>query len=151
MHVMLVKKGLVLVVLAVALFVAAHEANAVCARRPMSPGESLQRLDLVFVGVVDHVELRPDAKVRGLIMRQRVTFRVIQRFKGTVASGQALDFGMNSEDGFTFRTGQRVLVYARDLRDELSTTCTRTRLVADQDKELDELQTLISRANSVVH
>ena len=54
-------------------------------------------------------------------------------------------------NGFTFRTGQRVPVYARDHGDELSTTCARTRLVADQDKELDELQTLTSRANSVVH
>jgi hypothetical protein len=152
-NLMLVTKRFVLVVLAAALFVAAPEANAVCAR-PMSPVESLLSVHLVFAGVVDLVEIRPDAKIRGPrgqpLLRQQVTFRVTQRFKGTVASGQALQFGMGGSEAFTFRRGQQVLVYAWDFRDELSTLCTRTRLVADQDKELDELQAFVSRANSVV-
>ena len=143
----LVKKAPVLVFLA-ALFVAAAEANAACPEIRvvgMSPIQSaLQMAHLVFAGDVDRVELHLDA------LRQRVKFGVTQRFKGTVEAGQTLDFSYSGEN-FEFKTGQRVLVYAVNAKGVMSTACTRTRVVAAADKELDELQTLISRANSVVH
>ena len=73
MHKMLVKKAPVLVVLTAALFVAAQEVNADCASIRvvgMSPVQSaLHRAHLVFVGDVEHVELRRDP------LRQRVKFR----------------------------------------------------------------------------
>ena len=104
---------------------------------------ALHMAHLVFVGDVEHVELRRDP------LRQRVKFRAAQRFKGTVEAGQTLEFGYSGEN-FEFKTGQRVLVYAVNERGVMSTACTRTRVVAAADKEVAELQTLISRANSVV-
>jgi opacity protein-like surface antigen len=134
-----VKSTLAVIALAAALFVASQEANASCPSIQvvgMTPVQSALHLaDLVFVGDVDHVELRIDA------LRQHVRFRVTQRFKGTVAVGQTLEFGYSGEN-FEFKTGQRVLVYAVNARGAMSTACTRTRIVAAADKELDELQTL---------
>ena len=148
MQMMLVKRAPYLVVLAATLFVAAHEANAECPTIEvvgMSPVQgALHMAHLVFVGNVDHVELRLDA------LRQRVTFRVTRRFKGTVEAGQTFEFGYSGEN-FEFKMGQRVLVYAVNERGVLFTACTRTRVVAAADKELGELETLISRANAVVH
>lgn len=146
MQMMLVKKALVLVV-AATLFMDAQEANAECASISvvnMSPVQSALHLaELVFVADVDHVELQLDP------LRQRVKFRETQRFKGTVEAGQTLEFRYSGEN-FEFKVGQRVLVYAVNERGVMSTACTRTRVVAAEDKELDDLQTLVSRANSVV-
>src|SRR5687767_11392764 len=99
MHMMLVKNAPMLFVLSAVLFMA-HPANASCPSVQvvgMSPVQSALHLaNLVFVGDVEDVELRLDA------LRQRVNFRMTQRFKGTVEADQTFEFGYSGEN-FEFK------------------------------------------------
>ena len=125
--------------LAICALVANEPVVAECIIIPQTRSQRLAATPLVFVGDVLKVQtviLDPEPFVN------RVTFRVLEAYKGTTLGEQTFDFGATAED-FRFEAGQRVLVYApRDLRGKFSAQCTATRRVALDDPELPELRKL---------
>src|SRR4029434_4648372 len=141
------RRAFILVVLSAAFFGPSREASASCAAievRGMSPIQSALLLaDLVFVGEVQEAELRSDPP------RLRVRFRVTESVKGEVTSVMTFETRNLGED-FDFKKGQSVLVYMVKVQGLLSTACSRTRVVAAGDKEVQELQVLSGKAKSSV-
>jgi hypothetical protein len=125
--------------LTICALVAGEPVVAECVIIPQTRSERLAATALVFVGDVLKVQtviLDPEPFV------YRVTFRVLEAYKGTVRGEQTFDFGTTTED-VRFEAGQRVLVYAsRDLRGKFSSQCTPTRRVVLDDPELAELRRL---------
>ena len=123
--------------------VASEPVVAECIIIPQTRSERLAATALVFVGDVLKVQtviLDPEPFV------YRVTFRVLEAYKGTARGEQSFDFGATAED-FRFEAGQRVLVYApRDLRGKFSSQCTPTRRVVLGDPELTEQRELAGPA-----
>ena len=119
--------------------VATENVVAECIIVPQTRSERLAATPLVFVGDVLKVEtviLDPEPFV------YRVTFRVLEAYKGTTRGEQSFDFGATAED-FVFKVGQRVLVYApRNHPGKFSTQCTPTRGVVLDDPELAQLRRL---------
>ena len=110
----------------------------------MSPIQgALARADLVFVGEVQEAELRSDPP------RLRVRFRVTEPFKGEVTPVTTFETRNLGED-FDFKKGQSVLVYAMKDQGRFSTACSRTRVVAAGDKEVQELHVLSGKSTSGV-
>ena len=98
-----------------------------------------ERAELVFVGDVE--SMQPDAGPTRSGVVTRVTFRILQGLKGTLGEELTLSLGPSSEE-FSYRKGQRVLVYANRLGEKRSTECTRTREVALTDSEVAVLRAL---------
>jgi len=107
----------------------------------VSLSRSLERIfeseKLIFVADV----LAVDAVIDPEPFRWRVRFRVVEAFKGT-EPGERVFYFTTTPDDFKFTGGTRVLVFASGLDDRLSTSCSRTRVVGDNDGEVQELRKL---------
>src|SRR5262245_4888079 len=89
----------------------------------------------VFLADVQDMQLVPNT------LETDVRFRVLNAFKGIRPGEQTLRF-RSSAESFSFRIGQRVLVYATVDRDVWSTHCSRTQLSDDVNEELELLRAL---------
>lgn len=105
----------------------------------------------IFLGRVDRIEVDPDASDAFLTRPDRVTFAVLETYKGTVLPRQVVTTESDTAAcGYPFTPGGRFLVYARaDGLGELSTyLCSRTRSLEETDPV--ELAFLRKRARPVV-
>jgi hypothetical protein len=110
---------------------------AECISIPTTLKQTLEGYKLVFVADV----LAIDAVIDPEPFRWRVRFRVVEAFKGT-EPGERVFYFTTTPDDFKFTGGTRVLVFASGLDDRLSTSCSRTRVVGDNDGEVQELRKL---------
>jgi hypothetical protein len=78
-----------------------------------------------------------------------VTFRILQALKGTLGEEVILSLGPSSEE-FSYRKGQRVLVYANRRGEKRTTACTRTREAAVTDSEIAVIRALQVRGDGGV-
>jgi hypothetical protein len=118
--------------------------SAECITDGETPRKRLSQYPLVFVGDVLNFEKssRPEST------NYRVRFRVIETFRGIDAGERVLEFTSTAES-FSFATSNRVLVYASlETRDTYSTQCTATRVVASEDREVQELRRLSRRSDA---
>jgi hypothetical protein len=94
--------------------------------------------ELIFLADVVDVQ---DATAGGTRVAD-VRFRVVDRFKGVVAPDATLRFDATQAERFTFVAGQRLIVYASRSQGRWHSGCTRTRVVGDDDPEIDILRGL---------
>lgn len=114
-----------------------------------SPKEALARADAVFTGRVESIEVIPDdqAERKYRWARTKVTFRLMQSWKGAPALHIDVYTGLGSNDcGYPFVRGSNYLVYADRMMGEgvsttkLSTTlCDRTREYSKAREDLHAL------------
>jgi hypothetical protein len=71
-----------------------------------------------------------------------VRFRVLERFKGVLTPDATIRFDASQAEHFAFAPGQRLLVYASRSQGRWHSGCTRTRVVAADDAEIDILRGL---------
>jgi len=105
------------------------------------PKKRLGLYPLVFVADVLNLEKASQPESTNY----RVRFRVIEGFRGIDVGERVLEFQQTAES-FSFAASQRVLVYASGTRDQYSTQCTATRVVAAEDREVQELRRLSRKA-----
>ena len=106
-----------------------------------------ERAELIFVGDVESMQPETGPTRSGVVTR--VTFRILQRLKGTLGEQVTLSLGPSSEE-FSYRKGHRVLVYADRRGEKQTTECTRTREVASTDSEIAVLRALHVRSDGGV-
>ena len=97
---------------------------------------ALKTADAVFLADVEDVQFRPDTA------RTDVSFRVVEAFKGVRVGVQTLRL-VPAIGSYSFRTGQRVLVYASAHDGAWTTVCSRTRGVDGVSGELETLRALV--------
>ena len=69
----------------------------------------------------------PASSCQGNLFRDKITFRVIERFKGPDDPAPSLVFlGLSGSESFSFKVGQRVLVFAERRDADSGTNCTQT-------------------------
>jgi hypothetical protein len=111
--------------------------SAECITNGEFPKKRLGLYPLVFVADV----LGFEQSIEPQSTRYRVRFQVIEAFRGIEVGERVLEFQSTAES-FSFAASQRVLVYAHGTRDKYSTHCTATRVVASEDREVEELRRL---------
>ena len=116
-------------------------ASAECVSLSRTLEQTFQGEKLVFLADV----LAIDAVIDPEPFRWRVRFQVVEAFKGTDRGERVFHFATTPED-FKFRIGTRVLVYAAGLDDRLSTSCTPTRVVDADNREVLALRKLATVA-----
>ena len=111
--------------------------SAECITNGEFPKKRLGLYPLVFVADVLGIEqsIQPEST------SYRVRFQVIEAFRGIDVGERVLEFQSTAES-FSFEASQRVLVYAHGALDKYSTQCTTTRVVASEDREVQELRRL---------
>jgi len=116
-----------------------------CIRIPRTTAEDVAVYSVVFVGDVTDVVVQQSL---GLL---RVTFDVLEAYKGGRAGSQTLSFIGSTEAPITFARGQRVLVFATRNPDpdvpgvQYEISCSPTRLVTLDDPAITELRRLAKR------
>ena len=109
--------------------VLARPASACSCVPPPPPEQALEEAEAVFVGMVTRLDQR---EPHGRLPQVQVTLRVQRSFKGDLGSTVEIHTATSSAAcGFSFREGQRYLVYAHPREDGprglLATSlCTRT-------------------------
>jgi hypothetical protein len=106
---------------------------------PGSICDAYEQATLVFVAEVEAMQPQGGPMRSGTVTR--VTFRILEWFKGTAGKQVDLDLNPSSEE-FPYVKDQRVLVYARRFGEAWSTACTRTRQVSPTDTELQAVRAL---------
>jgi hypothetical protein len=112
-------------------------ASAECVSLSRTLEQTFKGEKLVFLADVMAI----DAVIDPEPFRWRVRFQVVEAFKGT-EPGERVFYFRTTPDDFKFTGGTHVLVYAGGLDDRLSTSCTQTRVVGDNDREVQELRKL---------
>ncbi|HEX6324843.1 MAG TPA: carboxypeptidase regulatory-like domain-containing protein [Vicinamibacterales bacterium] len=107
--------------------------------------ESLWTTAAVFSGEVVAIA-EPPGEPREPFARRRVTFRVLEVWRGAVGASVEVTTGMGGGDcGYRFVTGSRYLVYAHaNNAGELSTgICSRTRLLSAASEDIAYLKSVV--------
>jgi len=142
-----------LTVLFLAMFGPIPEAWACSCASSGPPCQAAFQVDAIFAGRVQSISPLPDDDLPPLrpgearIPRTvRVDFVAVQGFRGLeAATVSVLTAGSGPACGYTFKKGERYLVYAKrqpDGKELVTGICSRTRLLAEADEDLRFLQSL---------
>lgn len=136
-------------------FVLVSDAGACSCEAPGPPCQNAFRVDAVFAGTVRSITELPDDRPplrpgEGRIpLAVRVDFDTVTAFRGIDGSTASIvTAGSGPACGYTFKVGERFLVYASKSRDGGFSTsiCSRTRPMADAAEDLRFLETLSAPA-----